>query len=126
MADWKIDPASESPPSRQLVEQVLDAVASGRISAGDKLPSVRGLASAALVNPNTAARAYHDLEVLGVVAGENGRGVFVRPVGPTIAAGIRRHQTRIAFEQALDEARRCGHTFEDLDAIVADRRKRSA
>jgi GntR family transcriptional regulator len=124
--DWVIDPASDVPPSRQLVSRVLDGLASGVIAAGDKLPSVRGLAALALVNPNTAARAYRDLEHLGVVAGESGRGVFVRPLGPAIAAGIRRDETRIAFEHALDEARRCGHTLEELGAIVSERKRRSA
>jgi GntR family transcriptional regulator len=124
VTSWTVDPSSDKPPSRQLVEQVLDGLASGRIGAGEKLPSVRGLASAALVNPNTAARAYHDLEQLGVVAGENGRGVFVRSQGPSIATHIRRGETRAAFERALDEAQRAGHAIEELAAIVVGRGRR--
>ena len=47
------------------------------------------LAAEALVNPNTAAKAYRDLEALGVVEGSNGRGVFVTEAGPGIARGLR-------------------------------------
>jgi DNA-binding transcriptional MocR family regulator len=64
---WTVDLASSVPPSRQLVEAALDALSSGRLAAGDRLPSVRGLAAAALVNHNTVARAYRDLEQRGVV-----------------------------------------------------------
>ena len=125
MTSWTVDPANDKPPSRQLVEQVLDGLASGRIKAGDKLPSVRGIASEALVNPNTAARAYHDLEQLGVVAGENGRGVFATARGPEIARRIRRAETRVEFERALREALRAGHGVEELSAIVIERARRA-
>ena len=111
---WKVDPSRETPPSRQILEAVLDALSSGSMAAGEKLPSVRGMASQALVNHNTAARAYRDLEHLGVVQGENGRGVFVTPSGPRIAREQRRAQTLAAFERALDQALRSGHDLSDL------------
>jgi GntR family transcriptional regulator len=113
---WKVDPALDVPPSRQLVDAVLDAVASGVLGAGSQLPSVRGMAAEALVNHNTVARAWRDLEHLGVVAGENGRGVFVTAEGPRRARELRRAQTLDAFEQALREALRSGHTLEALQA----------
>ena len=92
----------------------MDALSSGALAAGEKLPSVRGMAAEALVNHNTAARAYRDLEHLGVVEGKNGRGVFVTPSGPKIARGLRRAQTLAAFERALEEALRSGHDLSEL------------
>jgi len=56
-----VDPKAPTPPSEQIADQVRFAVAGGRLSPGDKLPSVRRLASEALVNPNTVARAYREL-----------------------------------------------------------------
>lgn len=126
MATWRVDPGLDLPPSRQLVEAVLDALASGELSAGAQLPSVRGMAAEALVNHNTVARAYRDLEQLGAVAGENGRGVFVTAAGPRLARGLRRESTLAAFEQALRAALRAGHAPETLLALVTPHRKESA
>ena len=126
MSTWRIDPALELPPSRQLVEAVLDALASGSLAGGAQLPSVRGMAAEALVNHNTVARAYRDLEQMGVVAGENGRGVFVTLAGPRIARGLRRQRTLTEFEQALRSALRSGHPPETLLALVARHWRESA
>lgn len=126
MANWRIELASDVPPSRQIVEAVLDLLAAGGLAAGDRLPSVRGMAAEALVNHNTAARAYRDLEQLLVVEGQNGRGVFVTQAGPRIAAQLRRARTLVAFKRSLEEALRAGHSLVDLLAIVDSQRKRTA
>jgi GntR family transcriptional regulator len=109
-----VDPTRSTPPSRQLVEAVLDRVAGGDWGSGDRLPSVRGLAAEALVNPNTVGKAYRELEVLGVVAGRNGAGVFVTPEGPGIARKQRRAATIAALQLAIASALRAGHDGEVL------------
>jgi len=114
----RVDTNSNVPPSRQLVEAVLDAVGTGALLPGAKLLSVRALAAEALVNPNTAAKAYRDLEALGVVEGRNGRGVFVTEQGPTIARGLREKATLSAFERAAAEALRAGHAEQELIAAL--------
>ena len=53
MLDLRVNPSSHVPPSVQIVEAILDAVASGLLEAGSRLPSVRTGAVEALVNPNT-------------------------------------------------------------------------
>jgi len=118
--DWTVDPTSERPPSRQLVEAVLDGLARGELAAGDQLPSVRGLASRAMVNHNTVARAWRDLEQLGVTLGRNGRGVFITPEGPAIARDQRLEATRAAFRRALAEALRAGHDPIELERLLLD------
>jgi GntR family transcriptional regulator len=115
---YQVDVASDVPPSRQLVEQVLDRVATGRLAPGAQLPSVRALAAEALVNPNTAAKAVRDLEQLGVVVGKNGLGVFVSEEGPVIARARRRKSTLAAYRQALHEALRAGHAPDLLADLV--------
>ena len=67
MDGFRVDPASHVPPSVQIVEAILDALARGRFEAGDRLPSVRALAVDVLVNPNTVSKAYAELERLAVV-----------------------------------------------------------
>jgi GntR family transcriptional regulator len=115
---YQVDVSLDVPPSRQLVEQVLDRVATGRLAPGAQLPSVRALAAEALVNPNTAAKAVRDLERLGVVVGRNGLGVFVSDDGPAIAKARRRKSTLATFRQALHEALRAGHAPEVLADLV--------
>ena len=115
---FRVTTSSDVPPSRQLVEQVLDAVAAGRLGPGEALPSVRALAAEALVNPNTVGKAVRDLEALGVVVGRNGLGVFVTEEGPAIARARRGAATLATFERALHEALRAGHEPESLAARV--------
>ena len=126
MARWRVDPGLDVPPSRQLVEAVLDRVAAGDLPAGEQLPSVRALAAEALVNHNTVARAWRELEHLGVVAGENGRGVFITSSGPRLARELRRGQTLESFERAVREALRAGHAPETLLARIPVPRRDSA
>ena len=104
-----VDTSRAVPPSRQLVEGVLDALAGSRLAAGDRLPSVRGLAAEALVNPNTVGKAYRDLESRGVVEGRAGAGVYVTPEGPEIARRERRGATLKRVRGALHAAMAAGH-----------------
>lgn len=124
--DWKTDPTRETPPSKQIVECALDAIASGELARGEALLSVRKMAAAALVNHNTAARAFRDLEVQGVVRGENGRGVFVTEEGPRIARKRRWDETWVALERALEEALRAGHDIEALRKLLGAKQRKSA
>jgi GntR family transcriptional regulator len=61
----------------QIENHVQFAIASGRLKPGDQLPSVRELSERLEVNPNTVAKAYRDLEVMGLLYTRRGMGVFV-------------------------------------------------
>ena len=74
-----INPGSSVPIYKQITEQVRMAVATGRLTITDQLPSVRTLAESLVVNPNTVARAYADLAREGVIETRPGRGVFIIP-----------------------------------------------
>ena len=70
---------------RQIVNQVKYLVAVGRMSVGEQLPTVRALAEQLVVNPNTVARAYRELESAGVIASRQGSGAFVAGNGSPLA-----------------------------------------
>lgn len=114
----RVDPNSPIPPSRQLVQAVLDAVATGELRAGDRLPSVRRLAADALVNPNTVQRAFRDLEHLAVTEGRNGSGVYVRADGEQVAKALRLGETLDEFRRAAELAVRAGHAREVLGEVL--------
>lgn len=61
----------------QIENHIQFAIASGRLKAGDQLPSVRELSERLGVNPNTVAKAYRDLEVIGLLFTRRGMGVFI-------------------------------------------------
>lgn len=124
--EWNVDPGADRPPSRQIVAVLLDAVARGELVAGAQLPSVRQLAAQALVNHNTAARAYRDLEQVGVVRGKNGLGVFVTAEGPRLAREARRAETLRELERVATEALRAGHEPRVLAALLAKLTKKSS
>ena len=61
----------------QIENHVQFAISSGKISAGDQLPAVRELSERLKVNVNTVAKAYRDLEVMGLLYTRRGMGVFI-------------------------------------------------
>ncbi|GAA5209306.1 GntR family transcriptional regulator [Microbacterium kyungheense] len=72
-----IDPASPVPPFEQLRAGLVDAVASGELGAGERLPTVRRLAEDLGVAPGTVARAYRELETAGIIETRGRNGTFV-------------------------------------------------
>lgn len=72
-----IDAGSPVPPFEQLRRQIIDQVAAGALVPGDRLPTVRRLASDLGIAPNTVARAYRELELEGVLSGRGRAGTFV-------------------------------------------------
>ena len=74
----RLNPASGVPLYLQLIEQVKHAIETGAMRAGDQLPSVRQMAEDLVINPNTVARAYRELEHEGIVELRHGSGAFIR------------------------------------------------
>ena len=73
----KPNPALGVPIYLQLVEQVKHAIEIGALRAGDKLPGIRPLSEELVINVNTVAKAYRELEREGVVELRHGAGAFV-------------------------------------------------
>ena len=73
----QILPGSDEPIYLQVVRQISQAIARGDLVNGDKLPPVRKLATELVINPNTVARAYSELERQGLVVTKTGSGTFV-------------------------------------------------
>jgi GntR family transcriptional regulator len=72
-----IDPRSSTPVYQQIVEAIKNAVARGLYNPGDKIPTVREMASELTINPNTIAKAYQKLEQEGVIVTMRSRGTFI-------------------------------------------------
>lgn len=74
---FTIDPAEPTPPFEQLRAQLVDAVASGALAPGERLPTVRRFAEDLGLAPGTVARAYRELEASGVIETRGRAGTFV-------------------------------------------------
>jgi GntR family transcriptional regulator len=94
----KIDSRSAIPVYEQLRRGIIMRIVSGRLQPGDKLPSIRELAAALRVNPNTVARSYRQLEAEGAVRARRGLGVFVCDPPDGLEAGRRESLRMLAGE----------------------------
>jgi len=74
---FRLDLHSGVPVYRQIIDQVLAAISSGALAAGNQLPTVRQVAVDLAINPNTVVRAYRELEIRGVIETEQGTGTFI-------------------------------------------------
>jgi GntR family transcriptional regulator len=99
----------------QVMQQIKYLVASGRLQPGDELPSIRTLAEQLIVNPNTIARAYRELETAGVVEKRRTAGTFVAEAGSPLARKERLKLLKQRVDQLLVEAFQMGF---DLDEVL--------
>ena len=108
------------PVYRQIVYQIKHLIAVGRLAPDDELPPVRVLAQQLVINPNTVARAYRELEHEGIVYKRRGAGTYVSSEGSPLA---RRDQKRVLGKLAdvlLVEARNLGFDFEEVLELVRE------
>lgn len=119
-----ITTADGVPIYQQIVNQVKYLVASGRLSPGDEMPPIRVLAERLIVNPNTVARAYRELEAAGVVEKRRTAGTYVSEQGSPLA---RKERVKILTERVdalLAEARQMDVPYDELVKIL-DKRNQS-
>jgi GntR family transcriptional regulator len=107
----------------QIVQQIKYLVAAGRLAPGEELPAIRVLAEKLLVNPNTVARAYRELETAGIVTKRRTAGTFVSDTGSPLA---RRERVKILTERIdalLAEARQMNIDLDEVLELMRERDK---
>jgi GntR family transcriptional regulator len=119
--DFSVDVASRTPIYRQLGEQIRSAIARGRLRANARLPSVRDLSRRLVINPNTVARVYTELERDGLLVTRHGLGVFVAPPGSDLTKKVRRERLTTLLDQFFTEAVLLGFTADEVQELVQDR-----
>jgi GntR family transcriptional regulator len=109
----KPNPSSGVPIYLQLMEQVKHAIETGALRPGEQLPSIRPLAEELVINPNTVAKAYRELEHEGVIELRQGSGAFVSENGR--AGRVARVKTaQPVLQAALERLTAAGLTPEEI------------
>jgi GntR family transcriptional regulator len=111
---FRLDLHTGVPVYRQLIDQVRAGIASGTLSPGDQLPTVRQLAVDLAINPNTVMRAYRELELGGLLETHQGTGTFISDSKPEKQSAERERQLVQMAAEFAARAGAAGFTLEDL------------
>jgi GntR family transcriptional regulator len=115
---FDIHPDSPVPIYEQIVAQITFCIASGALQVGDHIPSVRELGGQLVVNPNTVARAFQELERRGILAGRRGLKMEVTPEAPRLCRQQRADIIRGRIREALREAVSSALSAEEIRKLV--------
>ena len=113
-----IDAGNGIPIYEQIERQVKFAVANGSLLVGERVPSVRDLATQAAVNVNTVARAYRDLQQHGVLHSIRGTGLTVSSEAPVICQQDRLGMIRERLRSVLQEALQNQISVDEIRTLV--------
>jgi GntR family transcriptional regulator len=115
-----LNSADERPIYGQIADRVKFAVAGGALRPGDLVPSVRELSKQLVVNPNTVARAYRDLQTEGLLESVRGMGLQVAEGAVDRCRTARREMVRLRLRRAIDEARQSRMDPAEVEAIFRE------
>jgi GntR family transcriptional regulator len=100
----RIDNASDRPVYQQIIDQVKRDIALARLKPGEKLSTVRQLAAALAINPNTIAKAYRQLEQEGIIVTRPGAGAFVADINTNMSLSVRKKIVIEDFDRIITDA----------------------
>jgi GntR family transcriptional regulator len=118
--EFRIDSSSRLAIYRQLAQQLREAVARGLLRTDDRLPSVRELSRTLVINPNTVARVYTELEREGILSTRPGLGVFVASPRAELTKKVRKERLQELLDHLLTEAVHLGFTANEVVNLVED------
>lgn len=107
----KVDPKSFIPIYEQIKKDMRSRISLGTLKPNEPLPSIRELATELIINPNTVARAYRELEQEGFIYTRKGKGCYVSSDSSTLVKEERANLLKQALDKAIEEARK--HNLND-------------
>ena len=116
MVKFVLDPNAGIPLYRQIIDQIKYGVASGKLKAGEQLPTVRALATQLKVNLNTVAKAYRELEIAGILTTQQGIGSFISKNDVVLPSKEKKKKLKNICSEFLTIAHSYGFTKNDLIA----------
>ena len=120
----EIQPSSGTPIYLQILNQVKYLVASEQLAPEEEIPPIRALAEQLVINPNTVARAYLELERAGIVVKKHGSGTFVAERPPSVGKKQRQKILTERVDALLTEAKQLGVGVEELFELLRSRQEK--
>ncbi|NUM44543.1 MAG: GntR family transcriptional regulator [Anaerolineales bacterium] len=118
----KLDFRSGDPIYEQLVAQIKHMIATGTLSPGDQLPTVRQVAADLRVNFNTVARAYRILDEAGIISTQHGRGTYILdPPSPEATEKLRHEDLVRLTERYIRAVFELGFSPQEAQKIFAEK-----
>ena len=111
---------SREPIYFQIEEQIKALIASGQLTAGTLLPSIRALSKDLEVSIITTRRVYQNLEQQGFIHSKQGRGSFVAEIEEELKKEVKIAAVQLAFETAIETALRHDYSPEQVKEIFSD------
>jgi len=116
-----VSPDDGLPVYKQIFNQIKYLVASGVLAPAEELPPIRALAEQLLINPNTVARAYRELENAGIVFKRGTVGTFISDTPSPLARRERHRILRQRIDTLLADARHMGVGVDEVKALIDER-----
>src|SRR5689334_17727953 len=117
---FRLDSRSGVPVYRQIIDQVLGGIASGKLPVGEQLPTVRQVAVDLAINPNTVVRAYRELEIRGVLETQQGTGTFIAQKEIPRDDAERQRRLNQLVGEFIARAGSAGFTVEEIVEALAE------
>lgn len=114
MIDFKLDPKAGVPFYRQIIDQIKFGIASGKLTVGEQLPTVRALAVELKINLNTVSKAYKELEIQNILETQLGSGTFIGSTEIKISSKEKQEKLDSISREFLTIASSYGFTLEDI------------
>jgi GntR family transcriptional regulator len=114
MINFILDPKVGTPYYRQIVDQIKFGIASGKLTVGEQLPTVRSLAVELKVNLNTVAKAYKELEIQDILATYQGTGTFIHKNNIDLSEKERQSKLNEICREFMTIAFNYGFSIDDI------------
>jgi len=114
MIKFALHPKTGIPFYRQIIDQIRYGIASGNLSTGEQLPTVRALAVELKVNLNTVAKAYKELEIQNILETQQGTGTFISASENKVFESERQHKLQSIIRELTTTAHSYGFTIDEL------------
>jgi GntR family transcriptional regulator len=117
----KVDTSSFVPIYEQIKKEFKKEIFSGDLKPNDPLPSIRDLATELLVNPNTVARAYRELEMEGFIYTRKGKGCYISDDSTKHMIEERNSILTQSFDEMIQDAKKFGLNPEEIRKLFEER-----
>jgi GntR family transcriptional regulator len=121
MIGLTIDKKNLLPIYAQIMRQIEGSISTGRLKSGDPLPSIRELAAALLINPNTVARAYRELEGIHLVVTERGKGCFIADLPAVSERKWDLDELNVLMDEVVQKSKELGIDLDELQRLFEQR-----